>query len=355
MAWAVNKYGYINAKLRAQLSKRITGEEFSRMVEASDLTEALQVLKNTEYEEIFAVYHETGDIKMVERDLVRREIDDLKKLRTYLDTDVIGIIDGFLERYEVEALKDALRYWFDRVVRGRSVDEHTIYMQRERILNNIDFSSLVYAADVEAVLKELSGTPYERVVAEYLPKALDDKRLFELECALENCYYKRLMDAIDNLNGKDGKIAKSIIGIQIDMENIGRLSRAVRFFKDLSSCGANLFLYGGKNINIEELKKASEAKSPKDFVKETVGNFYGTKGLLEGKQTVKDDSFFVMLLSVLQDIFIDEVMKLKPGYPFTIGIVLAYCFIKQREIKKIIGVLNAHYYNVGESRMREIV
>ena len=43
MAWAVNKYGYINAKLRAQLSKRVRDDQFRNMINSGSLTEALQV------------------------------------------------------------------------------------------------------------------------------------------------------------------------------------------------------------------------------------------------------------------------------------------------------------------------
>ncbi len=355
MAWAVTKYGYINAKLRAQLSKRIQPEQFQQMVQASNITETLQILQKTEYEEAFSIYHETGDIKMVEKELIRHEIEAFQRIRSYLADDVLGIIESFLERYEVDTVKDSIRYWFDRLVRNRNVDDHTIYMNDDRIVHEINYSAIVYAANAEEIQEELAATPYGKAVTEELSNAVESGSLFALECALENIYYTRLSEKIDRLSGKDRDIARSIIGIQIDMENITRLSRVMRFFKDTEKCEGQLFISGGKNINSEELHRVSKSDSPLESVSTIIRTYYAVPGMFDGKEKAREDTFFVMLLSVLQEIFTTEVMKLLPGYPFTIGIVLAFCFIKQNEMKKIRALLNAKYYKVDESRMQEIV
>ncbi len=355
MAWAVNKYGYINAKLRAQLSKRVGEEQFQHMISAGSIAEALQVLEGTEYGSAFGVYHETGDMKMVERELVRDEIEALAKLRSAVDEEIIGIIDAFLERYEIETLKDALRYWFDRSVRKRGVEDKVLYMLRGPIVHDIDFSAVVYAGDVNDVSEQLAGTPYQNIMQEHLPAALETGSLFEAECGLENLYFQRLTKKIDKLTGKDREIAEHIIGIQVDMENITRLSRYARFFKERGGGDTGMFIPGGKNVGLEELRAASAAKSPRDFVQTTITQYYNAPRLFEGAGKERDDSFFVLLLSVLQDIFITEVTKLLRGYPFTIGIVLAYCFIKQHEMRKIMSVLNAKYYGIDEGRMGELI
>lgn len=355
MTWAVNKYGYINAKLRAQLSKRLRDDQFRNMINAGSLTEALQVLEGTEYGSAFDVYHETGDIKMVERELVRHEIDVLSKLRSSLDEDITGIIDSFLERYEIETLKDALRYWFDRNVRKRDVEDNVLYMLKEPILHDIDFTALVYAGGAEEVEEQLEGSPYRDIIRDVLPAVPEKGSLFELECRLENRYFRRIAEKISRLKERDRDIAENIIGIQVDMENITRLSRYVRFFRESGGCDAGMFISGGRNLKVEELKTASAEKSPQDFVKNAVTRYYGAPRVFDEKGNEREDSFFVLLLSVLQDIFISEVTKLLRGYPFTIGIVLAYCFMKQNEIKKIMSVLNAKYYGVDEMRMGELI
>ena len=355
MAWAVNKYGYINAKLRAQLSKRLRDDQFQSMISAGSLTEALQVLDGTEYSSSFGIYHETGDIKMVELELIRHEISVLGKLRSSVDEDVTGIIDSFLERYEIETLKDALRYWFDRTVRKRDVEDNVLYMLRGPILNDIDFSAIVYAGSVEEVAEQLEGTPYQVVIRESLPAVTETGSLFHVECRLENRYFQRIAQKIAGMKGRDREIAEHIIGIQVDMENITRLSRYVRFFREGGGCDTEMFLAGGKNIDAGELQTASESASPQDFVKNIISTYYGASRLIDGTGRERQDNFFLVLLSVLQDIFLTEVTKLLKGYPFTIGIVLAYCFMKQHELKKIMSVLNAKYYGVDETRMGELV
>jgi V/A-type H+-transporting ATPase subunit C len=50
-----------------------------------------------------------------------------------------------------------------------------------------------------------------------------------------------------------------------------------------------------------------------------------------------------------------EVRKILTGYPFTIGIILAYFILKSDEIRKIMTVLNAKFYEWPEERILSLV
>jgi len=50
-----------------------------------------------------------------------------------------------------------------------------------------------------------------------------------------------------------------------------------------------------------------------------------------------------------------EVKKMLAGYPFTIGIILAYFILKANEIRKIMTVLNAKFYNWPEERILAVI
>lgn len=58
-----------------------------------------------------------------------------------------------------------------------------------------------------------------------------------------------------------------------------------------------------------------------------------------------------MVEGLLRQIRREETMKLLRGYPFTVGIILAYVFLKRKEIGTVVSLLNAHYYGVSPDRM----
>ena len=50
-----------------------------------------------------------------------------------------------------------------------------------------------------------------------------------------------------------------------------------------------------------------------------------------------------------------EVEHILVGYPFTIGIILAYFILKRNELKKIRTILNAKYYRIEPERIESMI
>lgn len=355
MARPVTKYGFINAKLRARISKGLDAEKFRRMVEAADMNEAVQTLENTAYAAVPQVYHETGDIKMAEREILIHEITVIKELKRYVQEETESLVDKLLEQYEMEILKDALRFWFDRTVRSRNVEGGYSYLYKEQIVHDIDVYSIVYADSIQEIFETLENTPYYEVITEELPRAKERGSLYTMETKLEHLYFRRLQDVTEEFGGRDRDIAKRIIGIQIDIENINRLSRYIRFYHDAGEKDGPDFISGGENMPGDELDAVLQAKHPLDALLSSLGTRFGSRQLFDQIKGKREDTSIQMLLTLLEEIFEEEIRKLLLGYPFTVGIILAYCFIKKNEIKKVIRVLNGKYYGTEQSRLNQLV
>ena len=71
MSIPVSTYGFLNAKLRAKISKMIPDEVFTRMIEARSFEEAIHVLNGSAYESAATAYEQTGDLLMVELEIER--------------------------------------------------------------------------------------------------------------------------------------------------------------------------------------------------------------------------------------------------------------------------------------------
>jgi V/A-type H+-transporting ATPase subunit C len=58
---------------------------------------------------------------------------------------------------------------------------------------------------------------------------------------------------------------------------------------------------------------------------------------------------------LLQEILDREVRKILGGYPFTIGIILAYSLLERRETSRIVTILNAKLYELDPERVRTVL
>ncbi len=355
MAQPVRTYGYINAKLRARLSKEVTEEQFSQMIHAHDLNETLQILVSTEYSDLPKVYHETGDIKMVELSLLDHAVASLKEIRRFIEEEVRSMVDGFLEQYEVEIVKDALRLWFDRTIRQRDISDSASYIYREKVVHDIDVDGVISANTREEVLHSLDGSPYHTAVEEWMKERAFPGSVYPLEARLDKDYFQRLKNRLEGLDRRDREIAGRIIGIQIDMENIMRLGRFIRFYKDEGEEVRGSFISGGRSVDPGYLNSAFGASNPLETLQSGLRAHYGGGQVLDQVKGKREDAVLLLILSLLEEIFEKELNKLLLGYPFTIGVILAYCFRKRAEVRKVVTVINGKKYGVDENRLMQIL
>ena len=355
MAGPVKKYGFIHAKLRARLSKLIPEETLKRMIDANDLQEALQYLKNTPYEAVINAYTDTGDIKMGELELMNQEISTIVEILKYIKDETYTFVEALAIRYEVEVIKDALRFWFDRELRGREVGDSVSYLYRGELVNNINFDVIIYAESIEEIQTEFQNTIYAPVMEKTLPKVQSETSLFPIETALEALYYKNLIEKLRHLSNRDREIAERVIGIRIDIENISRIVRFSRFTSMKPGELEQHLISGGRFMGGDSLKAAYESSRPERYIIEVLGSHYSDLGALTGESRKNDISQLKLITAFLDDVLDREIKKLLVGYPFTIGIILAYVMVKQREISNLVQILNGKYYKLDSGRLSTIL
>ena len=160
MPGPLKKYAFINAQLRARISK-ILPEEFPRqMAGAASLAEAAQMLAGTPFAAAEAAYTRTGDIKMAELELLRAEVELYREIEGRVEGQVRELVYALATRFEVEELKGALRLWFDARVRGRRIEGSQGYLLRERIHHALDLDRIVGASS----LLEAAAAPGMRLI-----------------------------------------------------------------------------------------------------------------------------------------------------------------------------------------------
>jgi V/A-type H+-transporting ATPase subunit C len=363
---ALKKYAFINAKLRGRISK-ILPEEFVReMARAATLVEAAQMLAGTGFAAAEVVYTRTGDIKMAELELLRTEVALYREIEGLVEAEVRQLVHALATRFEVEELKNAFRLWFDARVRGRRIEGALGYLLRERVHHELRFDQIVGAASLAEAGLALHATPYAVIVAAQAGRVTELQSLFPLEIALDHHFYRELISAVSGLEPNDRRVAQRLVGVQIDMENISWLIRFKSFYHMNLEQVLEYSIPSGVNLNRELIASSFQSEHPSEVLSSLVRKRYPelsamlSVGVGAGRQTGEPgarDQYtrLVLIERILQQIMLLEVRKVLGGYPFTVGIILAYFILKAGEIRRLMTVLNGKFYNWPEERIMAAV
>jgi V/A-type H+-transporting ATPase subunit C len=371
---AVNTYAFINAKLRTRISKILPEEVFQRMVRTGSLEECIEVLRETDFAPVEAAYHRTGDIKTAELELMRGEVALYRELTVMVAEGLKEFVGTLAGRYEIDNLKNALRLWFDAKIRGRSIEARAGYLLRQRIRYDIDIDAVVNAPTLQDAAAALAGSPYAAVVSDAAPRVLESGTLFVLEIGLDHLFYRQLDVAMRTLSARDHAVARRLIGVEIDIENIGWLIRFKLFYGMSLEDALRYSIPKGLNVSREAIAEAYTSESAGAALSALVRERYpelsalhsgreqggaetpasrGPAAAGEGAGRLRPASIsrFALIERVLREIMLIEVRRIMVGYPFTIGIVMAYFILKDEEIRRIMTLLNAKFYDWPEDRI----
>jgi V/A-type H+-transporting ATPase subunit C len=273
-----------------------------------------------------------------------------------VEEDIRDFVHALSERFEIENLKNAFRLWFDRRVRGRSIEVARGYLLRRRIRHAIDLEAIINSDTLEQVAESLENTPFAAIVRQQAAAVMETASLFPLELALDRFLYSRLTQAADRLGARDREIARRIIGVEIDLQNVGWLIRFKNFYSLEVDRALGYTLPGGLNLKPELMRQTYAAERTDRQISALVGKRYPEIApLLASQEQTKFSARLTMIERILEQIMNIEVRKILTGYPFTIGIILAYFILKSNEIRKIMTVLNAKFYDWPEERILSLV
>ena len=350
---AINKYAFINAKLRARISKNLPDELINEMIKAKSFLESIEHLKDTPYDTIYNVYAETGDILTAEKELLKKEISFFTELLKYVDAKTGEYIQALSLRYEINNLKNCIRLFFDRHIRGRDISQQTPYIIQEKIINPFNCDRIIHAGSREELVEALRETPYYDIVKSTASEMDRASTVFPLETALDRFYYKNLFNQISaSLSKKDKAIALQVFYLDVDVENIGRVVRFKHFYSlDAEEVFRYIIPYGIVPSNMAAFEHMYENEDVSDIL----------SGLME-KSDKSLKSFFdtdmrerssrlVIIEKIAEQILVYQAHKILFGPPFTIGIILAYFILKRHEMKKIMTILNAKHYHYQPERI----
>ncbi len=348
----IRTYGFINAKLRARISKLLDDEKLQQMVQARSLTETLGLLRGTSYETIDEVYRKTGDLKLGELEFFKIEVSIYEEITRYAEGVLLRVVRALLLRYEIDILKNAIRLFFDKNLRHRSIEAARYYVYRKKILHDISIDEIIGANRVEGIAEALKKSPYRAIVEENWENVEKTGSLFALEIAFDRFYYQNLLNETARLSQTDRRVVERLIGVEIDLQNIYWITRYIGYYNVSSDRLHTLIVPGGHNLSAGTVEDALHAENVTHFLQGILKSNYPDISMLLSSDTRDSTSRLLLIERLLEQIMIHEVKKTLAGFPFTIGIILSYYILKRNEIRKMQTILNAKQYELSPDRIK---
>ncbi|MFO8064476.1 MAG: V-type ATPase subunit [Spirochaetia bacterium] len=343
MAGQLQAYSFINAKLRARIGELAERSFFRSLASSASVDDAVSSLAEHGFTDVAEAYRDTGDVRMCEQVLYRREVEILLEVERHFDEARRAFVSALGDRYEIENVKTALRLWFESAVRGKHVESKIAYLSRESVHRKVDLDAIVNAASAEDIPAALADTPYEAAVSRNLERMRTTGSLFWTERALDCDYFERVLDTVGRLPERDRKPALDFVSLEADRENVFWILRGMSYYRLGEQEVLSGVVPGGSMFDHRSLREIARSGQPASAVLERLGAV-SAAGPRDGGRQARE-------LEVI-DAALDETMdrlvhRYHGSYPFTMGIVLAYYVLVQRQIHRVATVLNGLAYGLS--------
>jgi len=328
---SLGTYAYLNARLRAKLGKLLTAEQCRAMARAADIEGVYEALRHTEYADIFGNLGTPLDIRRAESELVWRLIACHREVAAHCKRSIRRFIEELMRKYEVENLKVILRAW--------NAKEEAGFIYRGRVSYEIPVESILKAATIEEVIVLLEDTPYRKPLSESREKYKKTGSLFYAEVALDKELYAATWRAIEDLSPPDRRIASRLTGIEIDILNINWILRFKRYYSLSLAEIIGLMIPNGLQISEDFVREVYPGRDQTSLMSELLTGIY--VGARQTPPAEEETQALHLLEALLREVYVQQVRRALGGFPFTIGVPIAYLRLKSMEVSNIVTILNS--------------
>ena len=269
---SVQKYAAVNTKARALKSKLLSEQDYKNLIEKKSEKEIVAYLKEkTGYKEalkdIDPNSYERDDFEFAIRKTILRDYEKITHFLTGESKKVFKILS--LVRYEVEDLKLILR----SISRGEDPKLMARRFLHTKSHTGVNKDALIRVKTIEDFVERLQGTIYYSRLKSLTAEDME-KRQFHMEMNMDYAYFKLLFDHTEKLDPYDRDILKKQLGINVDLQNMQFIYRAVTFY-DLSS--VEIFNYAlpfGYYFKGNRLKRLCSVGTPEKYMEEVMDTIY---------------------------------------------------------------------------------
>ncbi len=326
------KYAFISAYLKGEESKVVNSEHIDRMLKASDIQEALEIIKETDigsYLEGLPI-RTFDDLDKYLWEYFARRIGTVESFK-FLPKQILKVSKAYVVKYDVLNIKAALQ----GISTGKEVDMiplGTIYSnglldKLSQAKNPGDIVELLIRSKLQNYVPVLEGYQVEGGI----------KSKLLAETKLDSEYYKNMLNVSKAIVG--GYVLSKILGLTIDLTNLQIVTRAIIW--GIGTEIAEYTIAGGymitgeaiKDLLSSELAEVSKRLGDTPYqgiAKEVLSSYEATKSIAVVSEIIDKHKFRLA----------KEMLSLRISSPL---VMAWYLILKEGEIRNLRLILKAIY------------
>jgi len=353
-AW---KYKRIMPKITVAKLKLMEPKEIANLAGMS-LHHIVSMLEKTPYK---AEISETGTKELsansLEEALLKNFINTCKELMEMSPKRIRLLLSTFLMKFEADCVKAILRTKKAEL----DADEAMKYimpvgrLDEARCRKTLEISENI--ADVAEALSDIEyGSVLEKAFAVYE----EEKNFSLLEVALDRHVYSKIWKAIGKLGGLDKKIARTVIGLEIDSANVKTILRckAMRISEDQ----IRRYLIPVSDVFSEkELEQLIREPDIQAFIDSLVGlarNAMARDYQYTFAELQKQDvTSLTTLETILDRGLVETSLRMLKRYTafFNIGLMLAFLNMKWFEVRNLRAITRGTESGIYPDRVKKLL
>lgn len=334
------KYSAANAGARARLAQLLPPNLWSRLMNVSGVDDFVGLLAGTAYHSTLTAIEEPDPSpERVEKALRASLVNRLRLPLRFIRGEVETLLDWHWRRFELNNLKLALR----AIAAGTPAPRIRAMLVPLGAASGLPWEALSESRSVSAAADRLPETPVGNFFRRTLKQALDryqrESEIFVLEVALDLAYYRQLLKLQEKLFRTDREYAEKFIGTRVESKNLLWAFRG-RIFFDLSPEEIlNYTLQRRLRVDASVVRKIATGASLPQIVEQ----LWGRRLIDPAELTNLPPAQALRRLELAFQRYLYRLAhQARRGYPFHLGIILAYQTLLESETQDLITVLEGN-------------
>jgi V/A-type H+-transporting ATPase subunit C len=340
----VSEYAAVHARVRGMYADMLTPETWIALREAASYPALIEILKETVYgPHLGEIAGENLTPRRAVYQIKKHLADAFDVLAPLVPRLARFLVIQLYHRYEVDNLKALMR----GIERGTPWEQVRYVLFPLGSFTTLDAERLMEAEGVGTAVERLRDTPYYDTLSHAMKRYAAEGSLFPLEVALDLGYWRGLWRDVDRLKGTDRAQARRMVGSLLDATN---LMWAVRYRINHNLSEEEIINYTlpfGYRVHDEDVRAIAAGADVAQVVTRVYPDLEGVGELLKEPQ-----DRLPQLEAQLQRYVVKECRTAFVGYPFHVGVPVAYLILTEFEIQDLTVLVEAKASQMPPERFR---
>jgi V/A-type H+-transporting ATPase subunit C len=345
------RYAYLNAKIRALISKMLSAGDYEKILQADTFEESARLLgaTSTGGELIEVLTRPQVDLLEIDQALTAVYVKTFRMIAGYAPKQARLFLETYFKKTDIDGLKTVIRSVHNRIPKEEALRFIIATSEKKRS----EFVRLLEAQSVGQLVEEVQDNVLKVALSGTLSLYESTHSTVPLESSLDKTIYRLLWVQIKKkLRSLDKDHAEELVGTRIDLTNMLVALRSRDL--NLSTSALELLMIPVSyrlKLGFDEVAKTRSVAEVLNLIGMTA-----YKEIAQQGRELYEKEPDITQIENLADRYIAHLsFKEFMGYSFHIGIALAYLNLKFYELRNIKASIIGKYENIPVQKIRNVL